>query len=221
MKKAILQALFSLFSSLLFILSGIEATAEPILIDDFTQGPRAAWKPKEFEGRTLYSPATEDNIPCLKASADGTASGLFYEIKYDPGRYPILTWKWKVDDIVDKGDATTKAGDDYAARIYVVFHSIFFWNTKALNYVWANRLPRGEAIANSFTSNAMMVAVESGRDNAGKWVEHRRNIHEDFIKYFGSPPSDVEAIAIMTDTDNTGSRASACYGPIYIDSAEK
>ncbi len=193
------------------------ARAEPMLIDDFKNSLRPEWKAKEFKGVTKYEPVVEDGVPCLKAEAMGTASGLFYEIKYDPQQQPILTWKWKIENIIEKGDARTKIGDDYAARIYVVFPSIFFWNTKALNYVWANKLPKGEAVPNSYTSNAMMVAVESGPANTGKWIEYRRNIYEDYKKYFGSVPAKVGAIAVMTDTDTTGSKASACYGPIYID----
>lgn len=200
------------------------AAAEPArgefrLIDDFRGTIASGWQVKEFKGISSYRPTSEDTIPCLKAEAAGTASGLFYEIDYDPKDYPVLTWQWKIDNIVAGGDARTKAGDDYAARIYVVFPSFFFWKTRALNYVWANRLPKGEAVPNSFTANAMMVAVESGPANTGRWQEYRRNIYEDFEKYFGSPPPRVGAIAIMTDTDNTGSRASACYGPIRIDSA--
>ena len=206
---------------LIFMSSNVGAEAETRLIDDFSQGLMPSWQSKEFEGITSYLPTVEDDIPCLRAEANGTASGLFYKIEYDPRQYPVLNWQWKVDDIIEKGNATTKAGDDYAARIYVVFRSFFFWKTKALNYVWANRLPKGEAIPNSFTSNAMMIAVESGRENVGSWTEHRRNIYEDFEKYFGSPPPNVSAIAIMTDTDNTGTKASACYGPIYIESANK
>jgi hypothetical protein len=193
------------------------AWAEPRLIDDFTNTIRPGWEEKNFKGATTYEPVVEDTIPCLKATAEGTASGLFYKIKYDPQQQPILTWKWKIDNIVENGDARTKVGDDYAARIYVVFPSIFFWQTKALNYVWANQLPKGEAIPNSYTANAMMVAVESGPANTGKWIEYRRNIYEDYKRYFGSAPGKVGAIAVMTDTDTTGSKASACYGPIYID----
>lgn len=191
--------------------------AKPRLIDDFKNSIRPEWKAKEFAGLTRYEPVVEDGVPCLKATAQGTASGLFYRIKYDPQQQPILTWKWKIDNIVENGDARTKVGDDYAARIYVVFPSIFFWKTKALNYVWANRLPKGEAVPNSYTANAMMVAVESGPANTGKWIEYRRNIYEDYQKYFGSAPTKVGAIAVMTDTDTTGAKASACYGPIYID----
>jgi hypothetical protein len=221
MNNPIQRSLITLVTILLFLQSGNGAGAEPKLIDDFSQELRPGWQVKEFQGMTSYRLTVEDNIPCLKAESNGTASGLFYEIEYDPRQYPVLTWKWKVDDIIAQGDATNKAGDDYAARIYVVFPSFFFWKTRSLNYIWANRLLKGEAIPSSFTSNSMMVAVESGRQNIGKWTEHRRNIYEDFEKYFGRTPPMVNAIAIMTDTDNTGRKASACYGPIYIDSAEK
>ena len=203
---------------MLLVASPSVSLAESVLIDDFVNGVSPIWKEKEFKGQTSYEALVEDGVPCLKAYAKGTASGLFYEVKYNPEKKPILTWKWKIDNIVEKGNAMTKAGDDYPARIYVVFPSVFFWKTKALNYVWANQLAKGEAVANSYTSNAMMVAVESGGANTGKWIEYRRNIYEDYKKYFGSTPSKVGAIAVMTDTDTTGSEVSACYGPIFIQS---
>jgi len=206
-----------LLASLLFlditVSSGL-AENGPGLIDDFTNGIGSGWESKSFEGMTTYKPSTEDTTPCLKAVADSSASGLFYKIEYDAATEPFLSWSWKVDNVVAEGDARTKAGDDYPARIYVVFPSFLFWKTRALNYVWANRLPLGEAIPNSFTSNAMMVAVESGPANLGQWRSYKRNIYADFRKYFGFEPPKVGAIAIMTDTDNTGSKASACYGPI-------
>ena len=192
--------------------------AQPLLIDDFNNGINPHWKAKEFAGITRYKPIIEDGVPCLKAFADGTASGMFYEINYNPEQQQILTWKWKIDNIVENGNVHTKAGDDYAARIYVVFPSVFFWKTRALNYIWANQLPKGKAIPSSYTSNSMMVSVESGPVNTGKWLEYRRNIYEDYKKYFGASPPKVGAIAIMTDTDTTGKKVSACYGAIRIDS---
>lgn len=191
--------------------------ATPIIIDNFTGSPKSGWKAKEFNGKTTYKTVTEDGVSCLKAEAKGSASGLFYKIDYDPKEYPILFWKWKVDNIVEKGDARFKDNDDYAARIYVLFPSMFFWRTKVLNYIWANKLPAGEAITSSYTANNIMVAVDSGSGNTGKWLEYRRNIYEDYIRYFDSLPPMVGAIAIMTDTDNTGGEASACYGTISID----
>ena len=158
----------------------------------------------------------EDNQLCIRSTSRSSASGLYYKIKYDLKDYPILTWRWKVDHVLSKGDALQKEGDDYAARVYVVFPSLAFWRTKALNYIWANKLPQGYAVPNSFTANTIMVAVESGPERTGQWVEETRNVFEDYRRYFGKEPPKAGAIAIMTDTDNTGENATAWYGPIRL-----
>jgi len=191
------------------------------LIDDFRNGAGAGWENKSFKGETLYFPAVVDGIPCLRAESKASASGLFYKVEYDAAAEPVLSWSWRADNIIARGDVRSKGGDDYPARIYVVFPSLLFWQTRALNYVWATNLPEGAAVPNSFTSNAMMVAVENGPAHLGQWRSYRRNIHQDFRKYFGAEPPPVRAIAIMTDTDNTGEKASACYGPIRVESADR
>jgi len=208
-----------IFIPLLLLLSlPPQAQAGSRLIDDFHNGAGPGWESKSFKGVTRYFPAVEDAVPCLRAEAEASASGLFYKIEYDAAAEPILTWSWKVDNIIAKGDARTKGGDDYPARIYVVFPSLLFWKTRALNYVWATGLPEGTALPNSFTSNAMMIAVESGPAHVGQWRHYRRNIYQDFRNFFGAEPPSVGAIAIMTDTDNTGEKASACYGAIRVES---
>lgn len=196
-----------------------ELAAQERLIDDFSSGIDPAWKTKSFKGETRYSvdpTGSENGGPCLRAESEASASGLIYEIEYYPKNYPVLAWSWKVDNILVNGDAGKKEGDDYAARVYVVFPSFLFWKTRAINYLWANRLPVGEVVPNAFTANAMMIAVRSGEEEKGKWRHERRNVYEDFKRLFGEEPPKVGAIAIMTDTDNTGEKASACYGPIRI-----
>jgi hypothetical protein len=63
--------------------------------------------------------------------------------------------------------------------------------------------------------------VESGPAHLGQWRTYRRNIQADFRRFFGFEPPPVGAIAIMTDTDNTGEKASACYGPIRVESLDR
>jgi DUF3047 family protein len=50
--------------------------------------------------------------------------------------------------------------------------------------------------------------------NAGKWIEEERNLVDDYRRAFGEDPPKVGAVAIMTDTDNTGEQAVAWYGAI-------
>ena len=192
------------------------ATADSglIQIGSFAEPGLTGWTEKSFKGKTEYRLVEAAGLQVLQADSHGAASGLVYEIEYDPQDYPVLSWRWKVANIIAKGDSRTKAGDDYAARIYVVFPHWFFLKTRTLNYIWANRLPKEAIQANAYTSNAMMIAVESGAEKVGEWVTERRNIVKDYRRAFGEDPPEVGAIAIMTDTDDTGETAMAWYSEI-------
>ena len=216
-RKAITQEGVAWLSCLFILICAcLPVRADEILLDDYKKGLSPGWIEKSFKGKTDYQVTREDGQWCIKATSRSAASALYYKIKYDIRDYPILTWRWKVDHVIAKGSALHKDGDDYGARVYVVFPSWAFWKTKALNYIWANKLPIGQAVANPFTANAMMIAVQSGPGLTGKWVEETRNVLEDYRRYFGTDPSRAGAIAIMTDTDNTGEEAAAWYGPIRI-----
>ena len=190
--------------------------AEELAVSRFSIEGLTGWTAKSFKGNTDYRVVTEDGRTAVKATSQAAASGLAKEIRFDPAKFRYLRWSWKIDHTIKGGDEKTKAGDDYAARVYVVFPGRFFWQTKAINYIWANRLPKGESIPNAFASGAMMVAVESGPSQAGQWLTEERDILADYRRLFGEEPGEAEAIAIMTDTDNTGESATAWYGEITL-----
>lgn len=179
----------------------------------------AGWERKQFKGVTDYRPVRENGVLVLQARSRASASGLFHKVNLDPNRFRYLSWSWKIAATVPGGDERSKAGDDYAARVYVVFPGRFFWQTRAINYIWANQLPRGEAIPNAFTANAQMVAVQSGPAKAGQWLTEQRDILADYRRLFGGEPGEIGAVAIMTDTDNTGGEATAWYGEITLSSS--
>jgi hypothetical protein len=205
----LLGGLFILFSAPQVSLSGI-------LLDDYKEGLSPKWEERPLEGKTVYQITREDAEYCIKATSRASASALYYRIEYDTREYPILKWRWKVSRVLSKGDALKRDGDDYAARVFVVFPSSVSWKGKVLVYVWASKLPKGKAVTNSHNSNFMMVAVESGSGRVGEWKEEQRNVYEDYQRYFGGEPPKAGAIAIMTDTDNTAEEATAWYGPIWI-----
>ena len=187
-----------------------------IVIDDFRDGLKPGWTNKSFKGKTEYTLITDDGKPYIKATSSNAASGLIYRIDYDPAEYPYITWSWKADKIIEAGDATIKSKDDYSARIYIVFPSLLFGNTRIINYIWANKLPRGTVIPSLYTGNSIMVSVESGPEKTGVWLMETRNVFDDYLEIFGRKPPNIGAIAIMTDTDDTGDTTSASYGPISV-----
>lgn len=197
------------------------------------------WEPLIFEKikrHTEYQLSEEAGRTMIKAKSDNAASGVTHPLDLDSKTYQLISWCWKINRTIEKGDVTQKKGDDYAARIYVTFkfdpEEANFWErTKfktykllygkyppkgALNYVWANRMKKGDAISNAYTDRAHMVAIESGSDKVGQWVCEQRNLYEDYQLYFGGTPPYISGVAVMTDTDNTGETASAAYSDLVL-----
>ncbi len=210
----------------LFIMSMVVSPAtmgqtEELSVSNFEVEGLSGWIPKVFKGETDYQPVKENGRIVVRATSRAAASGLVKKLKFNPAQYRYLRWSWKVENTIPGGNANTKAGDDYAARLYVVFPGLFFWQTKAINYIWANQLAKGEFIANPYTDHAMMVAVESGPSLTGRWLDEQRDILSDYRRLFGEEPKEASAVAIMTDTDNTGESAVAWYGDIILSTSPR
>jgi len=197
------------------------------------------WKELTFPkiGRhTSYTLERDERGFLIKAESREAAAALVREIQAEPRLYPILRWRWRAENILQRGDARKKEGDDYPARIYVNFrydpHNASLWEKAqyglarsiygeyppkaALNYIWANKIERGDVVGSAYTSRAKLIALQSGHERIGTWVSEERNIYQDYISYFGEEPPEVTAIAIMTDTDNTGEDAIARYADITL-----
>jgi hypothetical protein len=192
--------------------------ASGLEIGRFSSGELSGWQEETFRGRrkTIYSLAIENGRTVLRAESHHAASGLLKKVDLDPDRYPIIRWSWKVAHTLNREDVTKKSGDDFAARVYVVFPSPLFWKTRAINYVWSAKLPRNSAVPSPYTGNAVILAVETGEERAGIWISEERNIREDFKRVFGEEPSRIGAVAVMTDTDDTGGDVTAWYGDITL-----
>lgn len=220
MKKT-LKLLLSLML-LFFIDNMVFSQDEKVIIEDFSKdaGEKInihGWEEKSFVGHTTYSIIEIDGNHVLHAEADSAASGLYKKMEYDPGEWPVLSWRWKVTHLPEKGDVRSKETDDYGARVYVVFPHFLKWRTKTISYIWAKKLPKGEQIPNAWLpKNVVMIAVQSGNDSLGHWITEKHNVYQDYKKIFGDDPPDVGAVAIMSDGDNTGGKAEAYYDDLML-----
>jgi hypothetical protein len=194
------------------------AEADKIVIGEFSHGRLDAWESKAFKGQTDYRLATVDGKTALKAESRAAASGLFKEQRIDLQQTPYLNWSWRIDNRLGNLDEQTKAGDDYAARIYlVVSGSVLFWRTRAVNYVWASHTAKNKIWPNAFAGNhVMMIALRSSGDPLNVWQSEKRNVRADLHKLFGEDIRTIDAVALMTDTDNAGGNATAYYGDIFF-----
>ncbi|MDT8376868.1 MAG: DUF3047 domain-containing protein, partial [Mariprofundaceae bacterium] len=144
-------------------------------VGKFSDGKLDGWKGKSFDGKTVYTlvtdSAAEQRGKILRASSHNTASGLVRELRIDLERTPWIHWSWKTEQLFSNLNENEKSGDDFVARLYVIIDGgIFFWNSRTLNYVWSSSHQTGETWPNPYTSNATMLAVESGSARLGQWL---------------------------------------------------
>lgn len=198
-----------------------------------------SWEPLTFEKiekHTRYSLVEDHGVVAVKAVSRGSASGLVRAVDIDPMRYPVIEWRWKVENILEKSDVTRKEGDDYPARLYITFKYDsskvgFFERAKyeavrlargeyppmgAITYIWDSRSPVGTLVPNPYTDRVMMIVLQSGSEKVGRWVGESRNLVEDYRKAFGGDPPRISGVALMTDTDNTRESAVAWFGDIVF-----
>ncbi|WP_250657158.1 DUF3047 domain-containing protein [Alkalimarinus coralli] len=199
-------------------LSKEQLQKDHIVIGRFSSSELTGWEEKVFDNKTAYFFTKIDDQIVLKSVSNDSASGLFKEVTVDIQKYPYLNWRWRIENKLAPMDESQKAGDDYVARLYVmVSGGLFFWNTKALNYVWSSRSKKGERWPNAFApDNNRMVAVRTADDQVGTWYSEKRNVYDAFKHEFGEEVRLIDGVAIMTDTDNSNTRATVYYGDIYF-----
>ena len=132
---------------------------------------------------------------------------------------PILSWRWRVEKLPKGGNEKDDDYNDTAASIYVVFdmgHILFKRVPKSIRYTWSSTLKKGTEVS-KFFGNQKIIVVESGPSQEGKWITFQRNIVKDYKRLFGEdPPKTPLAILILSDGDNTKSRAIADYDDIML-----
>ncbi|MFD1008579.1 DUF3047 domain-containing protein [Oceanisphaera ostreae] len=194
-----------------WLLLGLSASVPAL---EFSTAAMLGWEPKSFAGDTEYRPVFDPLLQqqVVRASSQAAASGLFYEQRIDLDATPWLSWRWRVERFPNVADERTKAGDDFAVRVYVVVRD--GWtrlSSKAISYVWAQEARVGLRWANPFAGDkAMMLALRNRQDGDG-WVSEKRNIKADLRRLFGKDFRYIEAVAIMTDADNGKSSAIGYY----------
>jgi len=63
-----------------------------------------------------------------------------------------------------------------------------------------------------------MLSVRNKQDETDKWFSEKYNVYKDLRKYFGEDIQYIDAVAVMTDSDNSHGNATAYYGDIYFSS---
>ena len=146
------------------------------------------------------------------------------------GDYPYISWRWKVDystigeQKVSKSGRLVKKYDDFNGKVGISILKKGSSTIREVAYVWSNTLPESLMFKTETTIIPLVwkmkwrrFVVESGPDNFGRWVLESRNLYEDYKKgYPGEEPGEILRVYVMTDSDNTSSKAATWYADIVF-----
>ncbi|HMK52553.1 MAG TPA: DUF3047 domain-containing protein [Thermodesulfobacteriota bacterium] len=154
----------------------------------------------------------------IKAESRGSRASLFKEVGEKERNFSVLSWKWKISNVVRSAIETRKDRFDAAARVMVVFGTEGGFRGFGgkpsgfkIEYIWASHLPKGHIFDHPGERDCKVFVLESGDGKAGQWVFEERNIHKDYKRAFGAEPGGLSTIGIQTDTDHSNEMVTAYY----------
>ena len=183
-----------------------------------------------IEGIPLRAPSDR----ALQLESKGGASVLILRSKLALTERSILRWSWMVKKALSGIDPTTKAGDDYAVRLYVMASadSAPLWDRVKLlaadkfgdekpgptiAYVrTAKPLPK-RCMASPYTGLVRIIAFS---DEVDKWSEQQVSPAKDFRECFGVELKGAARLAVMADSDNSRSSSLAYLADLQLSEAE-
>jgi hypothetical protein len=191
-------------------------------------------------GENELSLITEGKRAVLHVKSLGSASALLKRPEVDIRKFPMLVWRWKIDRVVGMAIESQKDRNDSTARVRVIFgkggekprpvspqideflKSLGIKRTAVepagfkIDYIWGNRLSRGDILDYPGSRNHKVVVVESGNTKANQWIWEKRNLIEDYELLFEAAPPGLSGIVILTDTDQTNEGVEAWYSSVVL-----
>jgi hypothetical protein len=197
------------------------------------------WHAVSLPGKrpTDYRFERKDGHAALAARADASAS--MWRRRIDRAGHTLgqVEFSWWVQALPLDADVSQSELTDAAARVMFAFagdssrlsarNQMMSDLTRALTgepppfatlvYVWDAKLPKGGVIVHPRSDRVRKIVVESGHSGLRRWRSYRRDLAADFRLAFGEAPGALQAIAVMTDGDNTQSQLATWYGEITLD----
>jgi len=209
------RALIALVSLLLGLAGPRIAGAEEcVVVEDFSKGSIGEfppdWKLRKDSGRGVYSLHEQGGLRFLHAAARGIGIQAAKEHEWDLSAYPILAWSWRPVEFPKGSDERKAKTNDSVLAVYAVFPHTS-WSVKSVKYIWSAEVPVGTRLTSSGGLTHVRV-LRSGTRGMGAWTEERANVLDDYRAFFDTKDVPKPAgIAVLTDSDDTGSSAQGDY----------
>lgn len=189
-----------------------------LVIADFSSvvgiaGVPAGWELKEKSGKADFAIVKDEGNSAVRLRSADTSFSLQKTTHVDLKQFPILTWKWKVTKLPVGGDFRKSGTDDQAAQLFLAFSK-----TKAIVYIWDTTAPQGMMgnAAAPFIMSIKAVVVRSGKTGTGGWITETRNVYDDYRKFFGGEPGEINGVRIQINSQHTSTSAESYFADVMF-----
>ena len=207
---------------IIFLIVINTSLANEVKVFDFTQTELSELQVRKVRGadnNTIYTVGSNENGNFLKSVADNAASGLGKEIKIDLDKTPFINITWKIENDLSGIKENSKKGHDYAARVFVIKKTgATPLSNRAINYVFSSNNDVGSNWPSPYTKKSIDNVLASTKNNLNEWVTVKANVKEDFKRFHDLDVSELDGLAIMSDTDNSKKKSIAYFQNIFFSS---
>ncbi len=183
------------------------------------------WKEYVFNKKSDYKVERDPNGEmALHASSRGGYSIVFKAVDIPLDARPILAWEWRAEKFPSKAKRQNLGAEnenDFSIRICAIFAKNNPFITNIVHYIWDDYFPVGTQAPSPYSKNVRMLVVTSGKPASSKeWVTVKRDVASDYKQLFENAHfSDLKAIAIISNSDDTQSESEGYIKRIWIESA--
>jgi Protein of unknown function (DUF3047) len=172
------------------------------------------WKSRNDEAQKIYRIEAENSNRFLRAHAEKQAVQIGLDYVFNAQKLRRLSWRWRVHQLPAGADERSAEKHDAAAQVYVVFDNQYW--PRVIKYIWSAALPAGSRFTNPLYSRGRVAVLRNGEPDKNKWYDEEVNFLDDYRKFFGAEPGQVQGIGILTSSDSTKSVAAADYDDFVL-----
>ena len=175
------------------------------------------WRYLSFPGRqgAQFKASGGDTVIVRAEAGVGV---LWHPVSLELSGAGYAQWRWRVTAGVDPTDLTRKGGDDRVLAIYFVFvdgpeavenadltELLRQGKGYLLMYVWGGSANPGTILPSPYFDGRGRTIVKRAADAPmAVWFKETADVRSDFRRAFGRLPGKLVAVAVSSDSDDTG-----------------
>lgn len=151
----------------------------------------------------------------IEVTADAAAGLLWRAVKQQEPAVARAQWSWLVEEGVRPTDLARRGEDDRALAVYFIFGAsadrakgamalLSSRSVKTLVYVFGGDKPRGSILPSPHMGErGRFIILRPADAPRRQWLNESVDLVSDHVRAFGQEPSQLLAVAISTDSDDT------------------